>query len=72
MKNYTVKINTNTKKFQPKDVQIVGTVKAKNKAEAIDAVYAAFYGKDNDAFIYPEMSEYVGPKSKSRMVAEID
>ncbi len=72
MKNYTVKINTETRLFCQSDFQKIGSCLAKNKEEAIEKVYAAFWGADNDAFIYVDMAGFVTPSSKSRMKAFID
>lgn len=68
MKKYVVSFNSTTKKFQQKDMQRVGSCTAKNKAEAIEKVYAASQGKDNDAYFYPQ---FVGVK-RSALVAEIE
>jgi hypothetical protein len=50
----------------------IGCVEAKNKEEACEKVYAAFWGAENDAIIYAEESGRVGLSSKSRMVATIN
>ncbi len=71
MQNYIVRINVNSR-FQCKSMQKVGSVNAKSKREAVEAVYAAFWGEENEAVIDPRMSDLVGPSSKSRLVAEID
>jgi len=72
MKNYSVQINTETRPFQEKQMQRIGSCQAKNKKEAIEKVYAAFWGKDNDAIIYSELTGIVGPSSKSRMIAIVE
>ena len=72
MKSYTVKINTNRQLFKEKNMETLGSVEAKNKKKAVDLVYEAFWGKNNNARIDTRMSEYVGPSSKKAMVAEVD
>lgn len=72
MKNYTVKINIEHRPFHAAEFQTIGSCKANNKEEAIEKVYAAFWGKDNDAYIDVDMSEFVTPSSKKKMKAFID
>jgi len=72
MKNYRVSINTTRTRFQEKNMQEVGSVQATSKSEAIEKVYAAFWGKDNDSVIRTDMSDLVGPSTKSKLVATID
>ena len=71
MKNYGIYINTSAQ-FTEKYMQRVGSCQAKNKAQAIEFVYAAFHGKENDAIVYPEMVDYVTPSSKSILRAIIE
>ena len=71
MKNYKVSVNTNSD-FQNADFQTIGTCSAKNKAEAIEKVYTAFWGAKNDASIDTRMTEAITPSMRSKMRAEIE
>jgi len=66
MKNYKVSVNTNA------DFQTVGTCPAKNKAEAIEKVYSAFWGAKNDASIDTRMTEDITPSMRSKMREKIE
>ena len=76
MKNYRVRINVNEKKFSAASYETLGWVKANNKGQAIDLVYAAFQGTNFQGIEQPtidnRLSGLVTPSSKKRLFAEIE
>lgn len=72
MKNYEVYLNTETRPFHNADRQRIGSTPAKSKKDAIQKVYEAFWGVDNEANIDLRFSGDVTPSTKKRMSAEID
>jgi len=63
MKNYTVYVNIEWKRFFSAQWELLGTTSAKNKSEAIRLVYDAVWGADNDARILSDgfIIHYVTP-----------
>lgn len=51
MKKYTVKVNTERRKFFTAQWETVGSVKSQNQNDAIRKVYDAVWGIENDAVI---------------------
>lgn len=54
MRTYEVYYNANKGRFQPADYQVIGTVLAKNKEEAVREMKAALHGRENSATVFIE------------------
>jgi len=72
MKNYTVKVNTERRPFFQSQFETVGTVQASNKKEAIQTVYDAAWGIDNEANIIADGSVLQYVTKNASFKAEIE